>query len=108
MGRGWKSWLGHRLFLDSPGPKGANTDKMCLCYVEEPLKCASSMHDQTDAGQAGRSRQTERKPRISEDWLSLWTGLAVFVLSLGVFFGTDLLGFGAKVSLHHREQTRPP
>src|ERR1035441_1408368 len=35
--------------------------------------------------------------RISEDWLSLWTGLAVFLLSLGVFFGTDLLGFGAKV-----------
>jgi len=39
----------------------------------------------------------ERKVRISEDWLSLWTGLAVFVLSLGVFFGVELLGFGAKV-----------
>ncbi len=38
------------------------------------------------------------RPRISEDWLSLWTGLVVFALSLGLFFGADLLGFGAKVS----------
>ena len=42
---------------------------------------------------------TDRKPRISEDWLSLWTGLIVFVLSLGAFMGTDLLGFGAKVGI---------
>jgi uncharacterized membrane protein YadS len=40
---------------------------------------------------------TNRKPHISEDWLSLWTGLAVFVPSLGVFLGVNLLGFGAKV-----------
>ncbi|MEI7733342.1 MAG: putative sulfate exporter family transporter [Verrucomicrobiota bacterium] len=40
---------------------------------------------------------TERKPIISEDWLAFWTGLAVFILSLGVFGGVDLLGFGAKV-----------
>ena len=40
---------------------------------------------------------TERKVRISEDWLSFWTGLLVFLLSLGVFLGSDLLGFGAKV-----------
>ena len=39
----------------------------------------------------------ERKPAISEDWLSLWTGLVVFLLSLGAFLGADLLGFGAKV-----------
>ena len=37
------------------------------------------------------------RTRISEDWLSLWTGLAVFGLSLGVFLGADLLGFAAKV-----------
>jgi hypothetical protein len=42
---------------------------------------------------------TDGKPRISEDWLSLWTGLIVFVLSLGAFMGTDLLGFGAKVGI---------
>jgi uncharacterized membrane protein YadS len=40
---------------------------------------------------------TQRKPAISEDWLSFWTGMVVFVLSLGVFLGADLLGFGAKV-----------
>ena len=38
------------------------------------------------------------QPRISEDWLSFWTGLVVFLLSLGVFLGADLLGFGAKVT----------
>ncbi len=40
---------------------------------------------------------TGRRPRISEDWLALWLGLAVSLLSLGVFAGADLLGFGAKV-----------
>ena len=55
------------------------------------------MNNMTDAPRVEPSRETERKPRISEDWLSLWTGLAVFVLSLGVFLGADLLGFGAKV-----------
>lgn len=36
----------------------------------------------------------EKKQGISEDWLSVWIGLFIFVLSLGAFFGTDLLGFG--------------
>jgi uncharacterized membrane protein YadS len=36
----------------------------------------------------------EPKKGISEDWLSLWIGLFIFVLSLGVFFGADILGFG--------------
>jgi uncharacterized membrane protein YadS len=30
---------------------------------------------------------------ISEDWLSLWIGLALFVLSLGVLVGADILGW---------------
>ena len=30
----------------------------------------------------------------SEDWLSVWIGLLIFVLSLGVFVGADLLGWG--------------
>ena len=52
----------------------------------------------SDTGLTGRNKlMTERKVRISEDWLSFWTGLVVFLLSLGVFLGTDLLGFGAKV-----------
>ncbi len=31
---------------------------------------------------------------ISEDWLSLWLGLAIFILSLFTFSGVDLLGWG--------------
>lgn len=30
----------------------------------------------------------------NEDWLSVWIGLLIFVLSLGVFVGADLLGWG--------------
>src|SRR5579864_402051 len=30
---------------------------------------------------------------ISEDWLSVWIGLSVFVLALGIAGGTDLLGW---------------
>jgi uncharacterized membrane protein YadS len=36
---------------------------------------------------------------ISEDWLSLWLGLAIFVLSVAVFFHIDLLGWGTKTSV---------
>jgi uncharacterized membrane protein YadS len=35
----------------------------------------------------------ERAKGISEDWLSVWIGLLVFVLSLGVLAGTDVLGW---------------
>jgi len=38
----------------------------------------------------------ETKKGISEDWLSLWLGLAIFILSLGVFAGLDILGWGTK------------
>ncbi len=36
---------------------------------------------------------------ISEDWLSLWIGLAVFVLSLGVLVGADILGWVVTTSV---------
>jgi uncharacterized membrane protein YadS len=36
----------------------------------------------------------EKKKGISEDWLALWIGLFIFVLSLGVFGGADILGWG--------------
>jgi len=55
------------------------------------------MNNLAQASVTATAHRPERKPRISEDWLSLWTGLAVFLLSLGVFLGADLLGFGAKV-----------
>lgn len=35
----------------------------------------------------------QRTQGLSEDWLSLWIGLVVFVLSLGVLAGADILGW---------------
>jgi uncharacterized membrane protein YadS len=40
-----------------------------------------------------------KKKGISEDWLSLWIGLFIFVLGLGLFVGLDLLGWGVKTSV---------
>jgi hypothetical protein len=39
------------------------------------------------------------KKGISEDWLSLILGLLIFVLSLGVFGGLDILGWGASTKV---------
>ena len=41
----------------------------------------------------------EQKKGISEDWLSLWIGLAVFVLGLGLFIGWDILGWGIRTNV---------
>ena len=41
----------------------------------------------------------EGKKGISEDWLSLWMGLFIFVLGLGMFVGLDLLGWGIKLNI---------
>jgi uncharacterized membrane protein YadS len=38
-------------------------------------------------------------PLINEDWLSLWIGLAIFVLALGGLAGTDLLGWVVSTSV---------
>jgi len=35
----------------------------------------------------------EKKHGISEDWLSVWLGLFIFVLSLGIFAGGDTFGW---------------
>ncbi len=40
-----------------------------------------------------------QKTGISEDWLSLWLGLFIFVLGLGTFVGLDLLGWGIKTNV---------
>ena len=39
------------------------------------------------------------QPGMSEDWLALCIGLLVFVLSLGLLFGTDLLGWAVTTSV---------
>jgi uncharacterized membrane protein YadS len=39
------------------------------------------------------------KSGMSEDWLAVWIGLAVFVLSLGLLFGADLLGWAVTTSV---------
>jgi uncharacterized membrane protein YadS len=41
----------------------------------------------------------EGKKGISEDWLSLWMGLFIFVLGLGLFVGLDILGWGTKTNV---------
>jgi uncharacterized membrane protein YadS len=38
-------------------------------------------------------------PRINEDWLSLWIGLAIFVLALAGLAGRDLLGWVVNTSV---------
>jgi uncharacterized membrane protein YadS len=41
--------------------------------------------------------QSTRK--LSEDWLALWLGLFVFLLSLGAFGGVDVLGWAVKTNV---------
>jgi uncharacterized membrane protein YadS len=36
----------------------------------------------------------EKAQGISEDWLAVWIGLFIFVVSLGAFIGTDVLSWG--------------
>ena len=40
-----------------------------------------------------------KKGWLSEDWLSLWLGLFIFLLSLSSFQGNDLMGWGAKMGV---------
>ncbi|MCW9094242.1 MAG: hypothetical protein OQJ74_00185, partial [Ignavibacteriaceae bacterium] len=42
---------------------------------------------------------SEKRSFISEDWLSLWIGLFVFILSCGLLFGIDILGWGVKTNV---------
>jgi uncharacterized membrane protein YadS len=41
----------------------------------------------------------EGKKGISEDWLALWLGLFIFILSIGVFGGADILGWGVSTKV---------
>ena len=39
------------------------------------------------------------KPRLNEDWLAVWLGLLLFVLSLATFVGVDALGWAVTTSV---------
>jgi len=41
----------------------------------------------------------EKIKGISEDWLSLWLGLIIFFISIGVFGGADILGWSLKTNV---------
>jgi uncharacterized membrane protein YadS len=47
----------------------------------------------------GWSRRVQPAPRINEDWLSVWIGLAIFILGLGMLGGIDLLGWAVNTSV---------
>jgi uncharacterized membrane protein YadS len=41
----------------------------------------------------------EKAKGISEDWLAVWIGLFIFVVSLGAFIGTDVLNWGVTTTV---------
>jgi uncharacterized membrane protein YadS len=41
----------------------------------------------------------EKKQGVSEDWMSFWIGLFIFILSLGILTGGDILGFGINTAV---------
>jgi uncharacterized membrane protein YadS len=43
--------------------------------------------------------ETPKRKGISEDWLALFLGLFIFALSLGIFGGVDVLGWGIKTNV---------
>ncbi len=57
--------------------QGINEDKLAEGLCNSPETCA-----------------VKAKKGLSEDWLAVWMGLFLFILSMGVFFGADILGFG--------------
>lgn len=64
-------------------PKKIDEDKLTegLCDSEETCKIKT------------------KKGWLSEDWLSLWLGLFIFIISLSSFQGFDLMGWGAKTGV---------
>jgi len=63
--------------------KPINEDKLTEAHCDSEKSCAVE----------------KKKGWISEDWLSLWLGLFIFLLSLGAFQGADILGWGAATSV---------
>ncbi len=63
--------------------KKINEDKLAEGHCDSEKTCAVE----------------EKKGWLSEDWLSLWLGLFIFLLSLGAFQGANILGWGATTSV---------
>jgi uncharacterized membrane protein YadS len=49
--------------------------------------------------QAGSLTSPPAKPRFTEDWLAVYIGMFIFVLSLGLLWGADLLGWAVVTSV---------
>ena len=62
--------------------------------MAEPAKTMGPPKDE-----APRSTLQAVQPAMSEDWLAVYIGLLVFVLSLGLLFGADLLGWAVTTSV---------
>jgi uncharacterized membrane protein YadS len=71
------------------------------CFMPEGLNSHPNPPQRGSTPKPGSScppgSALSRRARLTEDWLSFWIGITVFLLSLGVFCKADLLGFGAKV-----------
>ena len=50
-------------------------------------------------GKGEHSTMHENARGISEDWMALWLGLFIFILSLGIFGGMDVLGWGINTAV---------
>ncbi|MBV9556344.1 MAG: putative sulfate exporter family transporter, partial [Pseudolabrys sp.] len=57
------------------------------------------MSNISQAAEWKRADNVSLTPRVSEDWLSVIVGLSVFLLALGLLFGTDLLGWVVNTSV---------
>jgi uncharacterized membrane protein YadS len=54
---------------------------------------------ETNLGKGDFVQMQEEAKGLNEDWLALWLGLAIFILSLFAFSGTDILGWGVNTSV---------
>ena len=50
-------------------------------------------------GKGDYSSMEEKAKGVSEDWLAVWIGLFIFVVSLGAFIGTDVLNWGVTTAV---------
>src|SRR5512135_2112544 len=66
---------------------------ICLKYFPACVTI-SSLFVYVKSGKGEHSCMEEKTKGISEDWLAVWIGLFIFVVSLGAFIGADVLKWG--------------